>query len=55
MDKHYTITDLGGGYVKLIPDTGYVLIKDNDTSRHFSDAEVKAEDVNRWSAIALNS
>lgn len=51
MDKHYTIIDLGGGYVRLTPDTDYVLIKDNDTSRHFSDAEVKAEDVNRWSAM----
>ena len=50
MDRHYTIQDIGGGYVRLTPDTGYVLIKDNDTSRHFSDAEVKESEDNRWSA-----
>ena len=53
--EHITTIVLGGGYVKLIPDTGYTLIKDNDTSRHFSDAEVKAEDVNRWSAVPLSN
>lgn len=55
MNKHYTITDIGGGYVRLTPDTGYVLIKDNDTSRHFSDAEVKAEEMSRWSAVAYDN
>lgn len=51
--EHITITQLGGGYVRLTPDTGYVLIKDNDTSRHFSDAEVKETEVGRWSAYHL--
>lgn len=53
--EHITITDIGGGFVRLTPDTGYTLIKDHDTSRHFSDAEVKAEDVNRWSAVPLSN
>ena len=51
--EHITFTQLGGGYVRLTPDTGYVLIKDNDTSRHFSDAEVKESEVGRWSAYPL--
>ena len=49
--EHITIQDIGSGYVRLTPDNGFVLIKDNDTSRHFSDAEVKESEVNRWSAI----
>jgi hypothetical protein len=51
--EHITITQLGGGYVRLTPDESYVLIKDNDTSRHFSDAEVKETEVGRWSAYRL--
>ena len=49
--EHIKVTNIGGGYVRLTPDEGYVLIKDNDTSRHFSDAEVKETEVGRWSAV----
>lgn len=53
MDKHITITDIGSGYVRLTPDNSYTLIKNNDTSRHFSDAEIPTEDIPLWSAIKM--
>ena len=50
--EHVIITNLGGGMVRLVPETGYRLFEER-TGRTYSEAVVKEEDKRFFYAEAV--
>lgn len=47
--EHIIVTEIGNGYKRLTPESGYILKFRN---RYFTEAEV--EDTTGWSAVPIN-
>lgn len=52
-DKHITYTDLGGGYFRLVPKSGYRLVL-SGFGREFSEAVVEEKDIDKFYAVAIS-
>lgn len=52
--EHVIIAQLPNGYVKLVPEQGYILYN-TATSTTYSEAVVSEESTHNFKAIAINS